>query len=378
MKCAYCFSEANDASHRKTIDWKKAQHGIDLAFRNAHLLKSMGNGYEPHVRIGFTGGGEPTVEFGLLIDCLKYASSQSQELSIPYSCMLQTNGQLEPEGVIELYRNGCQSFALSIDGLQPIQDNQRRRLDGHSSFERCLSFLDTIQMLNASISLRSTLIKESVKAFPAFVRFVDSRYPFVKRINIDSLSLSGRALSVSSSRPSVDSIVRLVKMIREDNLSNLDISYHGVDLRRLAYFCSPADLGSTIYIGPSSYISLCQENPYPNEKLGTSHIVGTYDTNGFPLLNDFRTMNRWSKVKSSKQCRNCAALFFCAGGCKAKIRFSPNDAIEDSDSLYWCELAKELTPVEIHDSVFRRSLYPGAVRKTCRIGGVSTTIVLIR
>jgi sulfatase maturation enzyme AslB (radical SAM superfamily) len=52
------------------------------------------------------------------------------------------------------YELGCGSYILSIDRIKPVQDTQRQRLDGRSSFDKRIEFLDKAQAMGVSVSIR--------------------------------------------------------------------------------------------------------------------------------------------------------------------------------------------------------------------------------
>lgn len=161
-------------------------------------------------------------------------------------------------------------------------------------------------------------------------------------------------------RPAVGDLCSIIQKSRK-SCSNVVVSYHGVNLERYAYYCGPADLVSTIYVSPGDCVSICQESMNPNPKMGDSHIVGHF-SGDLPVVDSIEKISRWSKVKSCEQCQDCIALYFCAGGCRAKMVFTESGLLQDDESLYWCDMTRKLAVIEIIDCPFDSRLYPNSER----------------
>ena len=362
LQCSYCYSDASAALSRKTINFERAQKAIDLAFRNAKILTKL-SGKPFSANIGFTGGGEPTYETALLLRCLEYINEKSRIMEIHFSCSIQTNGQIAPSYVPRFSELGCNHMNLSMDGIAPVQDMQRKRRDGASSFQKCMQFIEAANRQNITLTVRSTMTKHSFEQFPEFVSYLDKNYPFIRNLYIDTISSTGRGKAIHSERLNTDEMCEAIRRARSLSLTNLIVSHYNMDLSRYSYYCGPADRTSSVYISPNEYITVCPEHATPTCEANDPFIVGHYD-NDAPIITDNGWKSRWEQVKKVGQCRCCVALYFCAGGCRTKIAISESGKIKDQESLYWCELTQKLAIIEIHDCVYDERLYPSAQRFT--------------
>lgn len=353
LACTYCYSDAS--LRKKTMSSDRIRSAIDMVFRNAGLRKLF-SARENCVHIGFTGGGEPTCEMDLLVEAIEYAQRKSGKTGIMFDWSLQTNGQCGKDNARLLAELGCSSISLSMDGVKSVQDRQRPRVDGLSSFDFCTEFIDEISRFGISIAIRSTLTKRSSAAFLDFVKLVDAQYPNINYIQVEPMSITGRGCNEKDQQPSVEEMYKIIAEARAMDLEHTRVSNHNMRLDRYGSYCGSADFGTTIYVSTSNYISACQECTTPNATLGCKHIVGEYDHND-PIICDIEKVYRWNEVKESKQCKDCIALFVCAGGCRAKMDTQQGKTIKNERSLYWCSLTKELIKLEIHDCIFTSHHY---------------------
>ena len=141
LGCIYCFSEASAC--KGSMSRERANAAIDLAFRNAVAQRAV-TGTAPIVQLGFTGGGDPFFDPKLALACFEHAKEMSERHDVDYSLSLQTNGQWSPGLAKRLPRYKIGTVCLSMDGLQGVQDLQRPRQDGASSFDRCRRTLDEL------------------------------------------------------------------------------------------------------------------------------------------------------------------------------------------------------------------------------------------
>ena len=359
--CNYCFSDAEPK--KRTMTRERAFSAIDLAFRNAWLDRRLFGESDRCVRIGFTGGGEPTYESGLLVECFDYIREKSFRMGLGSAVSLQTNGQCDISLLEKLLSLKSYSMTLSMDGIPLVQNSQRKRRDLGDSFKRCEDVLRFAGAYGVPLVVRATATAFSLPALSDFASYLDGEFPFVGRLFVDTLSLRGRASGQRENRPSVEDFCASMEKIRKLNLRNLIVTNHVADLRRHTYYCGSYSLRNSVYVSPGAHISFCQENLEPSDSCDeNNHIAGTYNGD-YPVLRaDSPSGGRWAMACKSPDCSACIALYFCAGGCLSKISFSENGRVVGDESRYWCTLTRLLARMEIHDCVFDHRLYPDAER----------------
>ncbi len=176
LRCAYCY-----AGHkvRESMTEETARRAVDFAVERHAKAKSG----EPLV-LGFFGG-EPLLEWNLLMSTDAYAEKRCAEAGIRLRRTVTTNlTLLTPERAAWLkerdYRVG-----LSIDGDRPAHDRFRRYADGTSSHADCLRGLDAAAA--AGLDAECILVTDpaTVDGLAASVRFLAGRVSLPLSININ-------------------------------------------------------------------------------------------------------------------------------------------------------------------------------------------------
>ncbi|MBK7999651.1 MAG: hypothetical protein IPK15_13280 [Verrucomicrobia bacterium] len=103
LRCTYCYAAAGDTS-TKFMPLEVAKRGIDFVAKNA---KKKG---APVFEIAYHGGGEPTVNWHVMVSALDYARMKANELGLQVLASSATNGMLKDEQIDWVVANlgGCQ------------------------------------------------------------------------------------------------------------------------------------------------------------------------------------------------------------------------------------------------------------------------------
>jgi uncharacterized protein len=126
LGCGYCYT---GAKFRKRMPRETARKGLDMAFAPNRL------GEAPReIQISYFGG-EPMLEFELLIDVAREAHARAQAAGVKLVQTVTTNGTLLDEAKIRALYELDVYVALSIDGVREAHDRNRPRMGGGSSFE---------------------------------------------------------------------------------------------------------------------------------------------------------------------------------------------------------------------------------------------------
>jgi uncharacterized protein len=135
LGCGYCYT---GAKFRKRMPREIARKGLDLAFAPNRL------GIAPReVQLSYFGG-EPTLEFELLLETAREAKARADAAGVKLVQTVTTNGTLLDAAKIRALYDLDAYVALSIDGTREAHDRNRPRMGGGSSFdavERGLSLL---------------------------------------------------------------------------------------------------------------------------------------------------------------------------------------------------------------------------------------------
>lgn len=122
--CPYCGEYNNRPYSNKKMSLEMAKKGID--FLCEHSIDSE------QVNLAFYGG-EPTLEFQLVKECIEYAKIKFEGKPLKFS--ITTNGTILTDEIIEYFCSNEVVIMISIDGPKEIHDKNRVFADKSGSFE---------------------------------------------------------------------------------------------------------------------------------------------------------------------------------------------------------------------------------------------------
>jgi uncharacterized protein len=115
----------------------------------------------------FHGGGEPTVHWDLLVQCVEFARAKDPRMRISMS----SNGIWSPEQRRFVCKH-FQNVGLSMDGVPEVQDAQRPRAGGGESFSCVWASLQNLDDAGTDYGVRMTVMPDSVDRLPEGVRLL--------------------------------------------------------------------------------------------------------------------------------------------------------------------------------------------------------------
>jgi uncharacterized protein len=127
-----------------------ASKALDLAFKSP----------APELQISYFGG-EPTLEFDLLIDVAREARARADKSGKKLVQTVTTNGTLLDRAKIDLLYGEDIYIALSIDGIREAHDGNRPQMGGGSSFDGAKRCLEHLVAAGRSFETISVMISET-------------------------------------------------------------------------------------------------------------------------------------------------------------------------------------------------------------------------
>lgn len=144
LNCRYCYA-APAHTNPETLKFSTARSVIDQVVR---LTKQRG---EEHFIVDFHGGGEPTLEWELLKQCIQYARSKSLSPSFQLTSNLIWSKE-QAEYIIQ----NIDHLSVSMDGTPATQDANRPFLSGGGSARVVLENLKRMDDSQYSYGIRLT------------------------------------------------------------------------------------------------------------------------------------------------------------------------------------------------------------------------------
>lgn len=160
LACRYCFVE----QHPGYMSIEVAKDAVRFLIGNAEKQNAT-----PAITFF---GGEPMLCWDSVIKPL--IQHIRQELAIPFSLSMTTNGTLLTEDIIEYLHKNDVGLLFSIDGDKATQDYNRPCHGGESSFDILEDKIPLILKYHPNMTFRSTLIPETCEQIFENIKFAES------------------------------------------------------------------------------------------------------------------------------------------------------------------------------------------------------------
>lgn len=296
FSCGYCYSQFS----RSTVSIDKSNL---IAILNYVLSTHKGS----PKRITFAGGGEPLVEWDLLVWSIQYIYDHANKNDVRLSIV--TNGSLLTESRIKWLIDNNIQINISFDILPEIQ-NIQRPLKGQSSFERVDATLQMLGAFKYPTALRTTITEDFVDKITDMVEFVHQRYEYVNNINIWPEIIVRRKSSHS---------VSYYQKYTSNFIEALDIAYdYGIRLSNWltvynkvhSRFCQ-----EDFTISADGNLSACLRAASKDDPFFDYFTFGNVKSGVINIdVDRVKIVMQHLNYKSEK-CRSCFAKWSCAGLC---------------------------------------------------------------
>lgn len=341
LKCTYCYAAAKD--YGRTISLSFAVKALDW-FEKQLDGKTL--------RISFHGGGEPTLEMGIIKEVVTRACFLSEKNDKRTRFQIVTNGTFNMNVADWLIENNF-GISISADGPPYIQNRNRPFTDGSESsgvVEKNIVYLIgrrypfTVRLTFSPVDDIEKVVRyfgelgvKSLHLEPLFPYGRDYKQVVFGENNREIYSPSGKEF-VGAFLIAMDTAKKCGIKITNSHLGHLT--------KWSGYFCGSA-CGRSMIVTDDEFISGCLEvvdshDPnFETFQLGSfSHIRNEFVADKKVLV---QFQNRHSDNLSC--CKKCFARYVCSGGCAVKaVRASGN--FMDKDVPY-CEFTKVLIPAVI-------------------------------
>ena len=307
LRCIYCYAHGGDASETRDLPLPLARAAIDTVHRNA-----MHQGQD-HFSLCFHGGGEPTMAWSLLKDCVAYA----RKLPLRAKINLTSNGVwTEPQRVWIL--NNIDEVSLSFDGLPSIQNAQRPRKGGRGSHPSVARTLQALDRTGTSYGIRVTITDKTITRIPEIVDYLcqETGAPAFQvepafahgRARLDRVALQQQADFAAYFMEGYDSATRHQR----------HMYYSGARPWIVANrFCEACV--SALIVGPDGFLTACYEVCNRRHELAKDFIFGDMDASGGIHLIPGARQGLLAQIEERRQrCSGCFCLYHCAGDCPSK------------------------------------------------------------
>ena len=297
------------------MTWDIAKTAIDVVIKNC-----IGRTDSTH--LGFHGGGEPLLEknMDLIKRTVEYFKKETRKYNLKSRISSATNGVISLKNLEWIIKN-FDNLNISLDGTMDIQDAQRPKANGDSSFYSVLNTISFLENNKFNYGIRTTITKQSVSKMPEIIQFLHVISPSLKSFHLEPLAECGRCKTTKLESPSPKDFIKYMLQAREisDKLE-IEIYYSGSKLEKINYsFCGAA--GRNFFVTPSGNVTTCLEVCREEDNRAKIFLIGKYDPDKKEFIFDEQKIKKLRKrvVQDIPHCSDCFAKYNCSGDCLAKV-----------------------------------------------------------
>jgi uncharacterized protein len=344
LRCIYCYADAG--TRHVDMPWEIAQAAIDQVVANALAVR------RDDFIVGFHGGGEPTVNWPLVVQATLYAKKLAQDAGLTVKIHCASNGVLTPAQRDFIVGNFT-GMNISLDGPATIQNRQRPLPNGSGSFDRVMETIHCFQEQGFPFGIRVTVTAHAGPHLKDIVRFLHATCPTLDQVHVEPVWQCGRCKTTGERPPATEQFIgyfaEAYALARQLGFS---LFYSGARLDVLTNaFCAAS--GDGFSVTPEGVVSSCFEVTDPSDSRAELFHYGRYDTGTkkFVFNEDRIRRLRRLKVENILHCRDCFCKWHCAGDCLAKSL--PGLHPEDHAGSPRCDLNREISRLELEHLVDR-------------------------
>lgn len=356
LACTYCYASANE---RPTMmSWETAKSGLDWMFRHAEAKG------KDRVAVMFHGGGEVTMAWKLLEQCVSYARAEAAARRMTLATSAGLNGVMTGP-LLEWVINNIDNATVSLDGLPEIHNAQRPLVTGKGSFDVIAAALRRMDQAGFPYGLRVTVTRMGLAKMVESVEFMcrNFRSPV---IHLEPVFPSGRAQANDLMSPDPHEFVRKFRAARAIASSyGRELKYSGARFGTITNkFCQVSD--DLLALTPEGLISSCYEIGASADPRADTFIYGRLNETTRDLDIDKKKLIRLRTltVEHKSACDECFCRWSCGGECSAKLALAGN--AWDTSSSPRCVVNRELTLDQMKDYL-ERGAWPAAEPEWARI-----------
>ncbi len=332
--CGYCYQGDHG-------DWNGSAEkmSLDTAAHLADWIETRLDAVRPKKFALMFFGGEPLLNLPVMYDLAERANAATRPRGVPMTISIVTNGLLLTREIVErLLPYGLSSIKVTLDGDRDAHNRMRPLRGGQGTFDRIVNNVRQVAGLCA-ISIGGNFDESSVDSYPALLQFLrqqefapsiakvafkpiirdnaetrreQRRGGFIPLTSVDATDkpLNGTCMTVAgtSTGSGCDACHLMdekMSWLREETRRHGFPTVDGVHM-------GPCEIHRehSHTVGPDGSLYACPG--FTGDKgQSVGHIDGRDDAQRARARSAFDRLAAW------KECRDCAFIPVCAGGCTA-------------------------------------------------------------
>ena len=332
LACRYCFAEEGEYHGRRALmSYEVGKAALDFLIANS--------GSRRNLEVDFFGG-EPTLNFQVVKDLVKYGREQEKIHNKNFRFTLTTNGVLLDDDIMEFANKEMSNVVLSIDGRKEVNDYMRPFRGGQGSYDvivpKFKKFADSRNQNNYYV--RGTFTHHNLDFSKDVLHLADLGFKQISVEPVVAQETDDYAIRKEDLPQLFEEYDKLAaEMVRRHKEGNdFNFFHFMIDLEGgpcVAKRLSGCGSG-TEYLAVTSWGDLYPCHQFVgNEKFLLGNV--TEGIKNTEIRDEFKSCNVYAKEK----CKSCFARFYCSGGCAANS-YNFHGHINDVYEV-GCELEKK-------------------------------------
>lgn len=332
LACRYCFAEEGEYHGRRALmSYEVGKAALDFLIANS--------GSRRNLEVDFFGG-EPTLNFQVVKDLVKYGREQEKIHNKNFRFTLTTNGVLLDDDIMEFANKEMSNVVLSIDGRKEVNDYMRPFRGGQGSYDvivpKFKKFADSRNQNNYYV--RGTFTHHNLDFSRDVLHLADLGFKQISVEPVVAQETDDYAIRKEDLPQLFEEYDKLAaEMVRRHKEGNdFNFFHFMIDLEGgpcVAKRLSGCGSG-TEYLAVTPWGDLYPCHQFVgNEKFLLGNV--TEGIKNTEIRDEFKSCNVYAKEK----CKSCFARFYCSGGCAANS-YNFHGHINDVYEV-GCELEKK-------------------------------------
>lgn len=336
LNCEYCYEKvSNEYIKRRTMHWETAKVAIDLFFSVLRENK------REIANIRFFGG-EPLIEFNLMMKCIKYINENFSDIK-QKNYILNTNGTLiSKERAVKLKEQEV-LVIISIDGTKDYHDLQRKYLSNKGSFDDVDKSIDILAAEGCRIAVTNVCTNNNYYHLHELVDYIDSKNKKYE----SNIKLSFNNIHICSRKGVIDLdygerkrlLLEAIKYGRNKSIDTTGgltyLIFNNMLHGNNGHHC--AGNGHELSINPNGDVYTCS---------GVEVKMGNILEGKTILQNDNYLNAAMRQFAKLEECKECSIACYCGGGCYAEYLSEDGKEKEtmrdcEFERMMFVELVKE-------------------------------------
>ena len=310
LACRYCFAEEGEYHGRRALmSFEVGKAALDFLIANSGNRKNL--------EVDFFGG-EPTLNFQVVKDLVKYGREQEKIHNKNFRFTLTTNGVLLNDEIMEFANKEMSNVVLSIDGRKEVNDHMRPFRGGQGSYDVIVpKFQKLAESRNQeNYYVRGTYTHHNLDFSKDVLHLADLGFKQISVEPVVAQETDDYALREGDLPKLFEEYDALAKEMVKRHKEGHDFNFFHfmIDLEGgpcVAKRLSGCGSGTEyLAVTPWGDLYPCHQFVGNEEFLMGNVYDGVKNTE---LRDEFKCCNVYSKEK----CRECFARFYCSGGCAA-------------------------------------------------------------